>query len=773
MIGSIRFAGDLHPLLVIGTALIAAAGVAWFYLRESKSVPTPYNYLLPGLRASAVALVILILAGPVWHRRTVVGTLGRVVFALDQSESMSISDSPETESNPSRLQRATRMLSGEGEKAGWLEALSKTHAVEVIAFSSGEPTVVWSSRDEDELPSAWDLAANGARTDLSVGMSTTLAELTATHVDDAEEDSERSALVIFSDGRDNVGPSPIDVAEQLKSTSVRVHSIGMGSRDDPSDVSIVNVIRPESVAAEGRLDGELILRQFGMNGRDVSLKIESGDQVVWQQTIQASGTEQSIPFQLDVESLVEKIGEDTPRGVRRSTVVLDLRASVEPIEGDTNTANNTVPFRVAASTRERRLLIMDGSSRWEMRYLRNLFQRDPAWTVDTVLYGQGTDMPRVKRGKEAGQLPNDRETMGQYDAIVLGEVPPDQFTEDDAELLREFVSRGGGLLVIDGRYGRVKTLVRDRLSELVPVVHLNEAVIQGRAIRPTAMGLDHPVMNLWGDKEQLGDFWNNLPAPATAPRVEAQEGAEVWADAVGVDGRESPWMITRLFGAGRVFYLSADQTWRWRYKVADRFHARFWNQLLAAIMQPPYSASDDYVALGTDKIEYAAGESATIRARVQGADGKPIGDATVDALLIADDQVVATVPLQIDDPARGTYRGNTQAMELGAYSIRIRASGFDANALQATTPIWVGKRDAVEMSRVSLDAEALQTIAETAGGQYFHESSADQILELLKPLSSGSVIETDILVWQSFYWFWAVLLLLAIEWWLRKRAGLV
>ncbi|MFK8115186.1 MAG: VWA domain-containing protein [Rubripirellula sp.] len=773
MIGSIRFAGDLHPALVIGTALAVAAIVAWLYLRESGKVASPYTYILPGLRASAVALVILILAGPVWHRRTVIGTLGRVVFAIDTSESMSMTDSAELESSPTRLERAAGLLTGEANETGWLESLRATHAVEVIAFSSGEPTVVWSSGDEGELPTVLDLAPNGSRTDLAAGMSTTLATLAEAHIDDEAKNAERAALVLLTDGRDNIGSSPIDMADQLKSTSVRVHSIGMGSEDEPSDVGIANVIRPDSVAAEGRLAGELIVRQHGMNGREVSVKIESAGELVWQKTFQATGTEQSIPFQLDVESIVNKIQGETPRGVRRSTVVMDLQASVEPVEGDSNAANNAMPFRVAASTRDRRLLILDGSSRWEFRYLRNLFERDPAWSVDVVLYGRGTDMPLVQRGRESGQLPTDRETMAQYDAIILGEVPPDQFEERDAELLREFVTRGGGLLVVDGRYERVKSLVRDSLSDLVPVEHLNEPVLRGRAIRPTTMGMDHPVLNLWGDKEQLEDFWNNLPAPTSAPRVKAREGAEVWAEVQGTDDRESPWLITRLFGAGRVFYLSTDQTWRWRYKVADRFHARFWNQLLAAVMQPPYSASDDYVALGTDKIEYDSGQSALIRARVQDANGKPVGDATVDALLISEDRVIATVPLQVDDPARGTYRGKTQDLQVGAYSIRIRASGFDANALQATTPIWVGSRDTVEMSRVSLDSATLQSVTETAEGQYFHESAADQILDVLRPLSSGTIVETDILVWQSFYWFWAVLLLLAIEWWVRKRAGLV
>ena len=787
MIGSIRFAGDLHPALVIGFAVVAAGLVTWLYARESRLVPCPYNYLLPGLRASAVSLAILILAGPVWHRRQVIGTLGRVIFAVDASESMSITDSSDTEAIPSRLDRALSILSGKSEQAGWLESLSETHDVDVIAFSDGEASMVWSSGDGEGIPTAFDLSAEGQRTDLALGMATTLATLAAQSEDTQSEDtksnetlaaSSRAALVLMSDGRDNVGRSPLELAEQVQTAGVDLHTIGMGSEEDPTDVAILNVVRPDSVASDGKLSGEIILRTLGSQATDASkerlIRIESGGRIVWQNTLPVTESrQQTIPFEIDVESIVQQSQNESPRGVRRSTVVMDLKAIVDPVAGDSNADNNAMSFRVAASTRDRKLLILDGSSRWETRYLNNLFERDPAWTVDKVLYGTGTDMPFLERGEERGQFPNTREAMAQYDAIVLGEVPPDQLSETDANLLRDFVTRGGGLIVIDGRYGRLKEIAESALPELIPIDYPDEPKMVVTSIRPSRMGMDHPVLNLWGEKDELAEFWENLPAPPVAMAIKAQEGSEVWADVVGKDGRVAPWLITRLFGAGRIFYLATDQTWRWRYKVADRFHARFWNQLLNAVMQPPYSASDDYVALGTDKIEYQSGDRSTVRVRLQDTQGKPVGDATVDALLIANDRVIATVPLSVDDPARGTYRGQTPPLQAGAYDIRIRASGFDANALQASTPIWVGTSDTVELDRVSLDKAALMQIANIGGGDYYHESSADRILNKLKPLSSGSVIETDILVWQSFYWFWAIIVLLAIEWWMRKRAGLV
>ncbi len=780
MTGSIRFAGEYPPAVVFGVALFTAAVVAWYYLRETKTLDSAYAYLLPALRGAAVALVILILAGPVWHRRQIIGTLGRVIFAIDTSQSMSITDSGQAGSSPERLRRASELLTGHASHEGWLESLNETHDVQVLAFSSGEPSLVWSSRSEEPIPTALELVADGEATDLASAMSPLLSTISrGTELPLQADDQtglQRAAFVMFSDGRDNGGRSAVDFAKQLEFGGAVVHAVGMGSEDEPPDVGIVNVVRPDSVAADGKLSGQIVLKLFGASGQPLNVRIESAGQTVWQKTITPNGDgQQSVPFEFAVETIVEQIrGAEGPRGVQRSTEILDLRAAVQPVTDDYSDENNALPFRVAASIRDRRLLILDGSSRWETRYLRNLFDRDPAWEVDTILFGPGTDMPKLVRGEDPGEFPDSRESLSRYDAIILGQIPGQQLGESDTFLLREFVTRGGGLIVIDGRFATLKTLAGGQLADLFPIEYLpGNQIVPIKNLRPTGLGLEHPVMNLIGDTGQLVEFWTSLPAPRFSARVSVREGAEVWADVVTEDNSQTPWLVTRLFGGGRVFYFAADESWRWRYKVADRFHARFWNQILAAVMQPPYSASDEFLALGTDKIEYLAGESSTIRVRLQDASGKPVGDATVDALLIADDRIVSTVPLAIDDPARGTYQGQTPGLPDGAYSVRVRASGFDQTALQASTPIWVGQRVSDELQRVSLNRDVLLQISEAGGGKYVHESAANELLEQIRPLSSGTVVESDILIWQSYYWFWAVIALLAIEWWLRKRAGLV
>ena len=129
--------------------------------------------------------------------------------------------------------------------------------------------------------------------------------------------------------------------------------------------------------------------------------------------------------------------------------------------------------------------------------------------------------------------------------------------------------------------------------------------------------------------------------------------------------------------------------------------------------------------------------------------------------------------MNLDDASRQTYLAQTAPLPPGAYHVRIRASGYDASALKATAPIWVKATQNSELNRVAVDEATLREIAGAGEGSYYHESSAEDVLSQLIPLSRGQIIETDTLIWESWWLLGVILALLATEWWMRKKVGLV
>ena len=93
--------------------------------------------------------------------------------------------------------------------------------------------------------------------------------------------------------------------------------------------------------------------------------------------------------------------------------------------------------------------------------------------------------------------------------------------------------------------------------------------------------------------------------------------------------------------------------------------------------------------------------------------------------------------------------------------------------MKARTSFVVLAPEGGELREIACNGDLLEGMALASGGRFLREEQIGRLPELLSPLSSGRVVESDTLVWQSYWWFAAIVGLLAIEWTLRKRAGLL
>jgi hypothetical protein len=290
-----------------------------------------------------------------------------------------------------------------------------------------------------------------------------------------------------------------------------------------------------------------------------------------------------------------------------------------------------------------------------------------------------------------------------------------------------------------------------------------------RSLRPTALGAGQAALRLGDD----ASVWGTLAPPTKLRGVTGLPGSEVWLETEPMNASPpSPALVTRRFGGGQAVYLAFDQTWRWRYRVADRYHNRFWNQLLEAIMQPPFEVKDRYVSLAVGSPQYTAGDSATLRAQLRDASGKPVGGAIVEAILSGGAGGPETVLLKNVDADRGIYEGRSGPLGSGDYEISLRSAGYNESQEVKTSMLVVPPPDR-EASRLAQDVDLLGSLAESSGGVYADESEAQKVWDAIAPLSDGRIETRRYPLAESFPWFWMVIGLLTAEWWFRKKAGLI
>ena len=670
-----------------------------------------------------------------------------------------------------REQHDVEVLRLAGEKAELLGSPSATSANDgVDEKSEGE-----NERSAEDFSSVTDLSSGIVATQKSVTASENSDDSPATETQAADAVQAKTAIVLITDGQHNSGPSPLQTAQVLGGQGVPFFSVSLGASQQAADLAVIGLEHPDLVFQKDHVRGVMVVRDQMTPGKPFVAQISYQDQVLWQQQLETQNVaERRIEFDFEIDELVTKLGAQFASDIKQHAVPLEFQASIAALPEESETDNNQRSMRLAAIVSSYKVLLIDGRSRWETRYLRNVFERDEQWSINTVIVGPGTDHAGLTRGEEEGQFPGKREQLFAYDLVIFGEVAPELFNEQDFQWLGEFVeTRGGGIVFIDGQRGRLRQLASTKLGSLIPVEWLNETI----AAKPTSLqltdkGASESALRLSPDAEQNRRFWTELPPPHSLVAVNALPGAEVLIEA-NVDGRQRPAMVTRLFGSGRVVYFAFDESWRWRFKTADLWHQRAWNQLAKYVMPRPFAVSDEYVSLDTGSVRYDFGATVDVRARLLGLDGKPATGVSADALVWKDGRIVSTVSLTPDADVPGIYRGRVAALPEGEYEVSVRAAGYSDAALRARSRFVVLPPESGEMTQTSANETLLKQIAAASGGDYLREEELFRLPELLSPLSSGRVVESDTQIWQSYWWFAAIVILLTVEWVLRKRAGLL
>ncbi len=765
--------------------LLVAAGFSllawWLYRRETRSLQSANRWLLPTLRAAAIFLLLLTFLEPVIHHRVREGNPGRITFLIDGSRSMSIADDPRTanESPRTRFERAAQLLL-RNEKFS-LEKLAEEFEISVRRMDNDQTQVVWESnaRQSPELPAsseAW-LPENWSNTSalgdaiLSSQSSGAKVGTTADQSDLQSTAANQSIVVLLSDGQSNAGTLAVDAASQLPS-SQPIYAVGYGATEEATDLAIQAIDCPPRVFRTDTLRGTLQIKDRIGKGKPVVASLAIGSEVVWTQKLNSeNASNRRTEFTLPVAPIFELLRKQLPSNVKYAVMPLELTARLVSDVEEANQQNNTFVINTSVAGQRSRLLLLDGRSRWENRYLRNIFDRDPAWQVDSQIANEPHDF----------HFPATREDLFQFDLVVLGDLPAQLLSREQLQWLREYVElNGGGLILISGSMRHLAQPEYAELQKLYPVNWKNGAADSSTSLQrlPKQVALTNLGQSLAalridvrGEAESQA-LWSQLPQLQFVDKVEVLPGAEVLATTTS-DIETQPLFVTRRFGAGRVFFAASDETWRWRYKVADVVHQRLWNQLARWIMRTPMAVQGEFVSLDCGKVSYTLGESLPVRAQLRDRDGRLASGKAPIALFSIDGKLVARAPLTEAPNVPATYLADVASLPAGRYQMSLETAGFSREALDVQTNFVIEEAPSVEMQRIVCDDQLLSNLAKQTGGKYLAETDSDELFALLRPLSGGRFIESDTILWQTYWWFAAAMALLVTEWWLRKRAGLL
>lgn len=754
---TLRFTGG-YPPVPVGLIAFGLAVVMWFlYRRELKFVSSRFANVPAVLRALAVFLLVIALAGPVLRHVTTLRQLGRVVIAVDSSASMQLSDENGDTKAKTRFQRAEDLLFKGNTPL--LKKLAETQDVELVALRGNNTQRLWWHRQggkdtSGELPSAFDLPATTPITNLDQTLRAALGPVTA-----------GTALVVLSDGQHNASGSPEEFSTALKGTGTSVFTIGFGTEVPPPDLSLLEVNAPESVFSKENFQGRLAINDSMPAGIPATVRIESQGKVLWKRDFTTDGKgEKTFDFIFPVAELPPPAPGQRDKTLR--SVNIQVAASGDRASLEKTRSNNARALAIHLLEKKRKVLIVDGRPRWETRYIHNHFDRDERWQAMLIFDDMADDAVKSSLQKD---FPKTRDELLSYDLIILGDAALNRFKGEHIDWIIEFIEkRGGGLIMIDGQRGKLRDWANGKASSLIPVKFgTPSSKPQPAALELTTDGQRFDALRLSDSPSANATLWPTLQ------KVHWHSSVEPLPAAITLANAQQPAIVFRQVGAGAVLYLGTDELWRWRFQVADLYHQRLWMQLGAWIAAPPFQIDQKKIAVGTDRLRYSPGESSEIRVRIRNDKGDIVTDAQPRAYLLHDGNDVATLQLEPDPTHPGIYRTLTPPLKAGAYEIAV-AESPSAPRGDARLSLHVSDTGNPEWATLTMNRPLLETMAQNSGGRFLREEQAvTELPNLLQSMDRRQVITKETILWSSWWWFGAAIILLTIEWLMRKRLKLV
>ena len=410
--GEFLFASGWPVWLLVAASLAAASGVGYSLLQRRDSLSVGKLIALAGIQTAMVALVLVLLWQPALSSDRLRAEENAVALLLDTSASMSYGEAEE-----SRLQQAVAALND-----GVLDDLSANLETRLYAFSEDSMTI-----ESLEL-----VPPPGAATRLGDALLDVLREARA---------SALGAVVLISDGADNSNELTTARLAEIAGFGVPVHTVGVGRESIPEDLELESVGMTTQVMAGSRVSAQVSLRHAGSG--TAMIKVYDGDAILAAEELVLPNRDGVTTHWVDFD-----VGE---AGVK------DLRFVLDAIPGERNTINN-VQYRVIdVPADRRRILYVEGEPRWEYKFIRRAVEETSPIRLASLLrttpnkyYRQGIDDPtELENG-----FPEDRETLFDYDALIIGSFEAAALTPEQQQDISAFVSeRGGSLLMLAGLRG--------------------------------------------------------------------------------------------------------------------------------------------------------------------------------------------------------------------------------------------------------------------------------------------------------------------------------
>lgn len=708
-----------------GAIVLVLSSALWIHWKSLiKNVPSKIVFRLILLRGIALFFLLLLLARPFLENEELDQSKFRLLTLVDFSESMEVRD----DRNGEKRSEQVRAYFDSLDRESWINRQRQKYGkVDVFGFSEERKRLIAEN---------WKSSEIGTRTALGDALARSLIQ------SDEDSQSPLGSLVVFSDGRNNLGRNLLEVGNEFRAKGIPVNVIGVGKDRPQGDLGVSFADRyPRAVAKEDLLLEANLVNQFSQT-IDTRVSLFLGDQKLDEVSVKIeTGALHKISF----DPIVPK----TP-GARR------YRVEINSPEGDMDSANDLDTLLIDVKPPQQfSILYISNQPRPFYPFLKRALSKEEQFDFKAIIRLGDNVFHSVGEGMDPN-YPTAEDFWMSYDAILADTDVLDELNSTVSASLKSFVQKKGGGLLLFGALDEA----REILGGVVPVKAAERVVLKQDISLRT---LEEPLFGPDDEVDQMKPFLpSRLPGYLVTQKNPASRGVVV------VRASGETILAVQAYGAGKVAYWGSPHDWRRSLKDEDgnREFDRFWQ----ALAQWLGSGGEERMKVAENLSEMQKGTEAALLVEVLGSDFEPAVDALVEAEIAGPGGFSQKVQLYPKGAVAGQYAGNFIPEESGAYEVSYKLQFPDGEKLEQTGFLRIGD-SGPESIDTSFAERELKMLANITGGKYQHISDFNnqwnpEFAEDLPTLKQRKNLAD---AWPVFI---ALFVAAGIEWVARRQVGL-
>lgn len=535
------------------------------------------------------------------------------------------------------------------------------------------------------------------------------------------------AVVLASDGLYNRGTNPIFETEKL---NVPVYSLALGDTNVKKDLLIARVNYNKKVFLGNAFPLEIRVNARQSSGAQTTLSVRQGEKVLFSRQLNITSNAFSL--------IVPVILEADKKGIQQYTIEVDA------LEGEATLINNKTDIYIEVLERKQKILLLTAAPHPDIAAMREAIETNQNYEVVLT---------------DADNIPA---SIKEYHLVLLHNLPNKQ--NGLAEFYKKAMSEELPLLFVLGQQTDF-----NQLNSWKSLLNISVSLNKGN---PAAASVNSgfSLFNLTDETQRIVSRFPPLLTPFGKYTFTRDHYILLYQQ-IGNVRTDNPLIAFSGSGEPKTGVICGEGIWRWRmtdYRENGNFNA-FNEIILKSIQNLAVRETKSRFRIFA-QTSFAENEAVQMDAEVFNSNFELINVPDVNITISGKEGY--NYPFSFSRSGKA-YHLNAGFLPPGNYSYKASVNAgdqvFSKEGVFSVSPLQI------EQSETVADHQLLYNLAKKQGGDLF---GIQQLKELAQALNERKDIKSviyshsrlqDLLNEKAV--FFLLLLLLSLEWFLRKRAG--